>query len=129
MSHRRVLRLLGCAVLALALAPSFATPAYGAVGAGRPARLAASVSAWSGAAGWLSGVWKSIGCLVLPIGICTPSGGTQPTSEYGCGIDPNGLPRCDTSGLTQSGSDRGRSVDFNGMLRCGELGPVQPQAD
>ena len=127
MSHRRLLRPLGLVALALALIPSLAPPVFGAARAGKPARPA--VSAWSGAGAWLTGAWKTVECLFLPGGRCTAPGGEQPSSDYGCIIDPNGKPHCDPSGLTQPGGDYGCGSDPNGVRRCGEPGGEQPSSD
>jgi hypothetical protein len=103
MSRRRAVRSLGILALALALTPSLALPAVGAVRAGKPARPAAT--AWPSSSGWLTGAWKTVECLFLPGGRCKAPGGEQPSSDYGCSIDPSGVPRCGPSGLTQSGGD------------------------
>jgi hypothetical protein len=120
MRHRPLLRLLGCALLALALTPSFVAPAFGAEAARRGSRPAAPATSW------LNGLWKAIGCLVLPGATCTLTGGAQPTSDYGCSVDPNGTPHCNPTGLTQPGGEYGCSVDPDGVRRCDGSNVLQP---
>lgn len=123
MRHRPAICPLGLAVLALALAPTLASPAFAAE---RPGRSELS-SAWSGSGAWLAAI-KAAGCLLLPGGFCAAAFGEAPTTDYGCLIDPSGVPRCGASGLTQPG-EYGCLIDPNGARRCGPNGAAQLEAD
>lgn len=115
MFRRRASRSLGIVALSLSLSASLAVASPGA----RPKAPATPVaSARIGAGAWLAEAWKKVGCLLGPWGSFPSKGGELPSSEYGCSIDPGGVPRCTSSDGTQPNTDHGCLIDPWGVAHC-----------
>jgi hypothetical protein len=123
MRHRTAFRPLGLAVLALVLAPAFASPAHAAQQGTWlvESRLSNKAGAWLAAS-------KATACLLLPAGFCSPASGELSTTKHGCLVDPSGVPRCEPSGLSQSG-DNGCSTTPSGDEPCSRADVGKSDAD
>lgn len=114
MFRRRLSRSLGIVALSLSLSASLAVASPDA----RPkAQAIPTTSVWTIPGTWLADAMRKVGCLIAPWGSCSSNGGDLPTSDYGCGIDPGGVPHCTPTNGEEPSSEYGCSIDPGGHCR------------
>lgn len=104
MFRGRVARLLGVLVLSFSLPAAMASAST----VTRPkAHASAMTPAWMGARLWLADALRKSGCLLGVPGLCHPGNGTNPASDFGCSVDPWGIPRCNSSSSAPAEAENG----------------------